>query len=149
MCTVPFSHHCKALFWCTGSACLPTKHFELLLTHADGWASPQATAGPLREGQTVLVTAAGGATGHMGAQLAMLAGCRVVATCGSQTKAERLRGLGIHRVINYREEVSSNFSSTGQHLVAACSLQYCQRACTSWCKIDALLTETQSLVGLH
>ena len=44
----------------------------------------------------------------MGAQLAMLAGCRVVATCGSQRKAERLRGLGIHRVINYREEVSSN-----------------------------------------
>ena len=56
----------------------------------------------------MLVTAAGGATGHMGAQLAMLAGCRVVATCGSQRKAERLRGLGIHRVINYREEVSSN-----------------------------------------
>ena len=57
----------------------------------------------------MLVTAAGGATGHMGAQLAMLAGCRVVATCGSQRKAERLQALGIHRVINYRQEVSSTF----------------------------------------
>ncbi len=65
----------------------------------------QATGGPLQKGQTVLVTAAGGATGHMGAQLALLAGCTVVATCGSNKKAQRLRALGIHRVINYREEV--------------------------------------------
>ena len=65
----------------------------------------QATGGPLLKGQTVLVTAAGGATGHIGAQLALLAGCHVVATCGSACKAERLRSLGIHRVINYKEEV--------------------------------------------
>ena len=68
----------------------------------------QATAGPLQKGQTVLVTAAGGATGHMGAQLALLAGCTVVATCGSDSKAQRLRALGIHRVINHREEVVVN-----------------------------------------
>jgi hypothetical protein len=68
----------------------------------------QATGGPLQKGQTVLVTAAGGATGHMGAQLALLAGCHVVATCGSARKAERLRALGIHRVINHSEEVLSN-----------------------------------------
>lgn len=43
----------------------------------------------------------------MGAQLALLAGCHVVATCGSARKAERLRSLGIHRVINYEEEVLS------------------------------------------
>ena len=67
----------------------------------------QATGGPLQKGQTVLVTAAGGATGHMGAQLALLAGCHVVATCGSARKAERLRSLGIHRIINYKEEVLS------------------------------------------
>lgn len=52
-----------------------------------------------------MVTAAGGATGHMGAQIALLAGCKVVATCGSDAKAQRLRALGIHRVINYKEEV--------------------------------------------
>ena len=68
----------------------------------------QATGGPLQKGQTVLVTAAGGATGHIGAQLALLAGCHVVATCGSARKAERLRSLGIHRVINYKEEVLSS-----------------------------------------
>ena len=78
----------------------------------------------------------------MGAQLAMLAGCRVVATCGSQRKAERLRGLGIHRVINYREEVSSNISRTSQHPMAVCLMQYCQRACTRWCKVNSLLTGT-------
>ena len=55
----------------------------------------------------MLVTAAGGATGHMGAQLAKLAGCRVVVTCGSDRKAQRLRTLGLHRVINYKEEVRS------------------------------------------
>ena len=38
-------------------------------------------------------------------QLALLAGCHVVATCGSPAKAERLKGLGAHRVINYKEEV--------------------------------------------
>ena len=72
----------------------------------------QATGGPLRKGQTVLVTAAAGATGHMGAQLALLAGCTVVATCGSNQKADRLRALGMHRVINYREEVVS-----GKHML--------------------------------
>ena len=72
----------------------------------------------------MLVTAAGGATGHMGAQLAMLAGCRVVATCGSQRKADQLRDLGIHRVINYREEVSSTFQvpAKTQRLPACCSV---------------------------
>lgn len=67
----------------------------------------QATGGPLKEGERVLVTAAAGATGHMGVQLALLAGCHVVAVCGSAAKAQRLRDLGVHRVINYREEVQS------------------------------------------
>lgn len=65
----------------------------------------QATGGPLKAGERALVTAAGGATGHMGVQLALLAGCHVVAVCGSEAKAKRLRDLGVHRVINYREEV--------------------------------------------
>lgn len=52
-----------------------------------------------------MVTAAGGATGHMGVQLALLAGCHVVAVCGSAAKAQRLRDLGASRIINYQEEV--------------------------------------------
>ena len=72
----------------------------------------------MQKGQTVLVTAAAGATGHMGAQLALLAGCTVVATCGSGRKAERLRALGIHRVINYKEEVLF-----GGHVLVPCHIR--------------------------
>jgi NADPH-dependent curcumin reductase CurA len=38
-------------------------------------------------------------------QLALLAGCHVVATCGGKEKQRRLQSLGVHRVINYQEEV--------------------------------------------
>ena len=65
----------------------------------------QATGGPLRAGERALITAAGGATGHIGVQLALLAGCHVVATCGGEAKQRRLQALGVHRVINYKEEV--------------------------------------------
>jgi len=55
--------------------------------------------------ETVLITAAGGATGHFAAQLAQHERCRVVATCGGEKKAERLRALGLHRVIDHTREV--------------------------------------------
>ncbi|KAH7616945.1 hypothetical protein Ndes2526B_g09051 [Nannochloris sp. 'desiccata'] len=60
--------------------------------------------GKMQSGDTVLVTAAGGATGSFAVQLAQAAGCRVLATCGSEKKAERLRALGLERVINYTQE---------------------------------------------
>jgi NADPH-dependent curcumin reductase CurA len=59
----------------------------------------------MEAGETVLVTAAAGGTGHFAVQLAKLAGCRVIAVCGSQSKAERLQELGVDRVIDYKEEV--------------------------------------------
>lgn len=52
----------------------------------------------------------------MGVQLALLAGCHVVATCGSAAKAERLKGLGVHRVINYKDEVTISMLCCGQCL---------------------------------
>jgi NADPH:quinone reductase-like Zn-dependent oxidoreductase len=61
-------------------------------------------AGKMQSGDTVLVTAAAGATGSFAVQLAQAAGCRVIATCGSEKKAERLRALGLERVINYTQE---------------------------------------------
>ncbi|KAK9842071.1 hypothetical protein WJX81_007136 [Elliptochloris bilobata] len=64
----------------------------------------EVTGGPLRKGETALVTAAAGGTGHFGVQLALLAGCRVVATAGGEAKAQRLRDLGVHRVIDYKRE---------------------------------------------
>jgi NADPH-dependent curcumin reductase CurA len=60
--------------------------------------------GELKQGETVLVTAAAGGTGHFGVQVAKLKGCTVVATCGSEAKAKLLKELGADRVINYHEE---------------------------------------------
>ena len=59
----------------------------------------------MASGDTVLVTAAAGATGHFGVQLAKLAGCHVVATVGGAAKASVAKDLGADRVINYHEEV--------------------------------------------
>ena len=58
----------------------------------------------------MLVTAAAGGTGHFGVQIAKLKGCRVIATCGSAEKAERLRDMGADRVINYRKEVNPSYT---------------------------------------
>jgi prostaglandin reductase 3 len=54
--------------------------------------------------QTVLVTAAAGATGHLAVQLAKRGGHHVIGTCSSDEKAQFLRELGCDRVINYRRE---------------------------------------------
>lgn len=63
-----------------------------------------AVAG-VASGETVLVTAAAGGTGHMAVQAAQLAGARVVATCGGPVKAARLEALGVERVVDYSQEV--------------------------------------------
>lgn len=60
--------------------------------------------GRVAEGETVLITAAAGAVGHIAVQLARSAGARVVGTCGTPKKAAALRDLGCDRVINYRDE---------------------------------------------
>lgn len=61
-------------------------------------------AARMDSGETVLVTAAAGGTGQFAVQLAKLAGNKVLATCGGKDKAMLLKGLGVDRVINYREE---------------------------------------------
>lgn len=60
--------------------------------------------GDLKSGETVLVTAAAGATGSYAVQLAKMAGCHVIGTCSSDAKGEALRKLGVDRVINYKKE---------------------------------------------
>ncbi|GJN33785.1 hypothetical protein PR202_gb22408 [Eleusine coracana subsp. coracana] len=60
--------------------------------------------GQMTSGQVVLVTAAAGGTGQFAVQLAKLAGNKVVATCGGESKAALLSSLGADRVINYRNE---------------------------------------------
>lgn len=59
-------------------------------------------------GDTVLVTAAAGGTGQFAVQLAKLAGCHVIGTCGSQSKADLLSRLNCDRVINYNNESVSD-----------------------------------------
>ncbi|CAM0951698.1 unnamed protein product [Alopecurus aequalis] len=61
-------------------------------------------AGQMTSGQVVLVTAAAGGTGQFAVQLAKLAGNKVVATCGGESKVALLASLGVDRVINYRNE---------------------------------------------
>ncbi len=57
----------------------------------------------LQEGETVLVSAAAGATGGVACQIARNMGCRVIGIAGSDEKCEYLTGeLGIDRAINYK-----------------------------------------------
>lgn len=57
--------------------------------------------GQLQPGQTVVTLGTGGVS-LFAAQLAVMAGARVIATTGSEEKIDRLRALGVHEVINYR-----------------------------------------------
>ncbi len=56
-----------------------------------------------RPGETVLVSAAAGATGSVAGQIARIAGCRVVGLAGSEEKCQWLTGrLGFDAAINYK-----------------------------------------------
>ena len=57
--------------------------------------------GKLRAGETVLVNAAGSGVGSAGVQIAKLAGARVIATTGQDSKFAAARALGADEVINY------------------------------------------------
>lgn len=76
----------------------------LTLSGVTAAASLEHTA-KVQPGEVVLVTAAAGGTGHFAVQLAQLAGARVVAVAGSESKKQKLQALGLERVINYKQEV--------------------------------------------
>jgi NADPH-dependent curcumin reductase CurA len=60
--------------------------------------------GHIKPGQTVVVSAAAGATGSIAGQIARLRGCRVIGIVGSADKARLLtERLGFHAAVNYRE----------------------------------------------
>ncbi len=59
--------------------------------------------GGLTAGETVLVEGTGGMS-VFALQLAKAAGARVFATTSSAAKAERLKGMGVEAVINYKED---------------------------------------------
>ena len=58
--------------------------------------------GQAKASDTVLVSAAAGATGSTVVQLAKAAGCRVIGLAGSADKTEAVRGLGADTIIDYR-----------------------------------------------
>lgn len=68
-------------------------------------------AAHIRPGETVLISAAAGGLGHIAAQWARLAGCRVIALTSSKRKEDYLNTLQLERVINYREEDLSSVLS--------------------------------------
>ena len=59
--------------------------------------------GKLRPGVSCLIHAAAGGLGHLLIQFAKMLGASVLTTVGSEEKARFVRGLGVDRVILYRE----------------------------------------------
>lgn len=58
----------------------------------------------LRDGDWVLVNAAGSGVGTAGIQVARLLGGRVIASAGAEDKLERARALGAEATVNYRTD---------------------------------------------
>ncbi len=59
---------------------------------------------PLKSGDTALVHAAAGGVGLIMTQIATMLGARVIGTCGTEEKAELVRGAGADEVILYNEQ---------------------------------------------
>ncbi|MCK6590462.1 MAG: NADP-dependent oxidoreductase [Polyangiaceae bacterium] len=63
--------------------------------------------GKIREGETVVVSGAGGATGSMACQIAKIKGCRVIGIAGGAEKCKWLVSeLGVDAAIDYKHEDS-------------------------------------------
>jgi NADPH2:quinone reductase len=58
----------------------------------------------LQAGQTILIHAATGGTGHIAVQLAHHLGARIAVTVGDEKKAGLAHGLGAEKIINYKEQ---------------------------------------------
>jgi NADPH:quinone reductase-like Zn-dependent oxidoreductase len=78
--------------------------------------------GRLAAGETVLVHASAGGVGSAAVQLAVAAGARVLATVGSDEKAELVRELGAAEVINYR---TTDFAARALELTDGAGVQVC------------------------
>jgi NADPH-dependent curcumin reductase CurA len=64
-------------------------------------------------GETVVVSAAAGATGSAVGQIALIKGCRVIGIAGGPDKCRYLTELGFHEVIDYKvEDVSARLKQT-------------------------------------
>lgn len=80
---------------------------QLALFGPNGWTGYYGIVetGQAKAGETVLVSAAAGATGSIAGQVAKIIGCRVIGLTSRKEKADWLTGeLGFDHAINYREE---------------------------------------------
>ncbi|VEB39895.1 Quinone oxidoreductase 1 [Chromobacterium violaceum] len=93
---------------------------------------------PVQPGQTVLWHAAAGGVGQIALQWLSAMGVQVIATVGSQAKAEIARSLGAAHVILYREEdVAARVKEiTGGRACRWCSIRWARilsnRRWTAW-----------------
>ena len=60
--------------------------------------------GKPKEGETVVVSGAAGATGSVVAQIAKIMGCHVIGIAGGAEKCQWLKEIGVDDVIDYKEE---------------------------------------------
>jgi NADPH2:quinone reductase len=80
---------------------LPAEEGAALLVNALTAYHALVTRGEVREGESVLVTAAAGGVGTCAVQLARLLGARVVAAAGSAEKLDVARRLGADALVDY------------------------------------------------
>ena len=87
----------------------------------------------LKNGETIVVSAAAGGLGHIVVQLAKQKGCHVIGICGNQKKVQLLTSLkACDRIINYRKgdvptilgqeyggKINVAFDSVGRHMFDA------------------------------
>lgn len=76
---------------------------------------------PLKPGQVVLVQGTGGVS-MFGLQFAKAAGATVIATTSSAAKAEKLKKLGAHHIINYKED--PNWGETARKLTGGAGVDH-------------------------
>ncbi|MDR6509845.1 NADPH:quinone reductase-like Zn-dependent oxidoreductase [Novosphingobium capsulatum] len=76
------------------AACLPC-------AGVTAWHALMEGPRPVGPGRSVLVLGTGGVS-LLAAQIALVAGARVIATSSSDEKLERVRAMGVHETINYR-----------------------------------------------
>ena len=86
------------------------KHFSMeesasfLVNYLTSWTALFRMAG-LKEGETVLITAAAGGVGTAAVKLALKSGCNVYGLAGSEEKTTFLKSLGVIEALNYREKL--------------------------------------------
>ncbi|MGP3533232.1 NADP-dependent oxidoreductase [Microbacterium sp. RD1] len=74
------------------------------LTGLTAWVGMQQIAAP-RAGETVVVSGVTGAVGSVAAQLARIAGARVIGVAGGEERARRITDeLGLHGAVDYRAD---------------------------------------------